>query len=164
VSISRNVSVVVLGLCAYAALAAHAGAGRAASPNAAQYVLIAAPTSVAISTAAVSISARGDVTIELSCPAGALEGCRGAVTITPRVGRSRGVPAGCRRDCRLGSARYEARAGRRTRVRVHISRSARSLLVRRRAVRVTVTATTVSGGHTTAVARTIVMRTRASRA
>jgi hypothetical protein len=150
-------SIVVLGLCAFAA--SRATATPAYAP-AAEYVLIAAPTSVAISSTGASISTRGDVTIELSCPAGAPEGCRGAVTITTRAGRSRGVPAGCGGGCRLGSARYAARAGQRTRLRVHISLRARRLLLRRRAVRVIVTVTTVSGGHTTAVARKIVLRTR----
>jgi hypothetical protein len=93
--------------------------------------------------------------------AGAPEGCKGAVTISPRGASVRGVPAGCGRGCQaLGSAPYQARAGLKTRVRVHISLRARRALLRHRAVRVIVTATTVSSGHTTTVHRTIVLRTR----
>jgi hypothetical protein len=166
----------VLGLLALGAFAFGAAPSLAATPSTpdaaasasaptyssgSEYVLIAAQTSVLISTRSAAIARNGDVLIELACMPGATEGCKGAVTIAPRGAPAPGVPAGCGRGCHpLGSARYRARAGLRTRVRVHISLRARRALRRHRAVRVIVTATTVSSGHTTTVDRTIVLRTR----
>lgn len=172
---ARTTIVAVLGVLALTAFAFGAGPGLAAMlptpPDAtasaftpthssgSQYVLIAEPTSVLIVTRSATVGRNGDVLIDLGCTAGGLEGCRGAVTISPRRASARGVPAGC--GCHaLGSARYHARAGRRTRVRVHISPVARRSLQRHRAVRVIVTATTVSSGQTATVDRTIVLRTR----
>jgi PKD repeat protein len=120
------------------------------------------PTPAVISTTAVTVTARGDALIEVSCPATAGDGCRGTITIRiaePRARRARALAARCGRGCRpLGSAKYEARAGQKTRVRVHIASYGRELLARRKAVRVTVTATNVSGGHTASVVRTITLK------
>jgi hypothetical protein len=120
------------------------------------------PTRVVISTRSVTITARGDALIEVSCPANARGGCHGRITIRLAEAHARGaraLAARCARGCRsLGSANYEARAGQKTRVRVHLSSYGRRLLVRRKALRVTVTATNVSGGQTATMVRTITLR------
>ena len=117
------------------------------------------PTPVALSTSSVTITARGDALIPVSCPAYARDGCRGTITIRlAKPHARRALAARCARGCRpLGSANYEARAGQKTRVRVHIASAGRQLLERRKALRVSVTATTVSGGHTASIVRTITL-------
>jgi hypothetical protein len=98
--------------------------------------------------------------ILVSCPASARTGCRGTITIKlaePNARRARA--ARCARGCRsLGSAQYEARAGQKLRVRVHMASFARKLLVRRKALRVTVTVTSVSGSQTATVSRNLTLR------
>jgi PKD repeat protein len=122
-----------------------------------------APTPVVISTSAITTTARGDAVIEVSCPVKANNGCRGTITIrlaepnAPRRARASRCARGCRA---LGSAQYEARAGQKVRVRVHIASFARKLLVRRKALPITVTATSVSGGRTATIARTTVLRAK----
>jgi YVTN family beta-propeller protein len=118
------------------------------------------PTPVGIFTSSVTITKRGDAVIPVSCPASARDGCRGTITIRlAKPQARRALAARCARGCRsLGSANYEARAGQMARVRVHIASVGRRLLVRRKALRVSVTATTVSGGHTASIVRTITLR------
>jgi hypothetical protein len=114
-----------------------------------------------ISTSAITTTARGDAVIEVSCPVKANDGCRGPITIrlaepnAPRRARASRCARGCRA---LGSAQYEARAGQKVRVRVHIASFARKLLVRRKALPITVTATSVSGGRAATIARTTILR------
>ena len=111
-----------------------------------------------------SITRNGDVLVRISCPATALSGCRGRITLSlakPRARRASAFAARCARGCRsLGSTNYEARAGQRVRVRVHMASFGRKLLARRKALRVTVTATTVSGGYTATTVRAIALRAR----
>jgi hypothetical protein len=124
----------------------------------------AAPTHVVISTSPVTITRRGDAVIEVNCPASATGGCRGTVTLKlaePRARRARAVAARCARGCRpLGSAKYEARAGQNVRVRVHIASFGRRALASRKTLRVTVIATSTSGGRTTTNVATIRLRGR----
>ena len=126
------------------------------------------PTPVVISTGSVTITARGDALIPVSCPASARDGCRGRITIVlaaPHARRARAVTSRCARGCRrLGSATYEARAGQKISIRVHIASFGRRLLLGRKALRVTVTATTVSGGHTATSVRTVTLRAHVRRA
>jgi YVTN family beta-propeller protein len=122
------------------------------------------PAAVLISSRPVTISARGDALIAVSCPVSARDGCRGTITIRlaePHARRARALAARCARGCRpLGSANYEARAGQTKRIRVHMASFGRKLLARRKALRVTVTATSVSGGYTATFVRTITLRAR----
>ena len=53
---------------------------------------------------------------------------------------------------------YEARAGQKIRVRVHVASLARRLLAYSKTLPVTITATVISGGHTAPTARTITLR------
>jgi hypothetical protein len=110
----------------------------------------------------VTTTAGGDALIQVSCPASARHGCTGTLTIRlaePHARRAQAVAARCGRGCRpLGSAKYEARAGQKTRVRVHIASYGRRLLARRKALRVNVTATSVSDGRTATTVRTITLR------
>jgi YVTN family beta-propeller protein len=121
------------------------------------------PTPVVISTSSVTVTARGDALIPVSCPVSARDGCRGTITIRLAKPHSRRARATrCARGCRaLGSANYEARAGQKVRVRVHMSSYGRRLLLPRKALRVTVTATSVSGGHTATIVRTVTLRAHA---
>ena len=109
-----------------------------------------------------SITRRGDAWIPLSCAATAQGGCHGTITIRlakPRARRARAVAARCARGCRaLGSSNYEARAGQKTHIRVHIASFGRRLLAQRKSARVTLTATSVSAGHTASAVRTITLR------
>jgi YVTN family beta-propeller protein len=118
------------------------------------------PTAPVIPTTPVSVDRHGVATLSLGCPANASGGCHGMVAITiaePPAGRARA--ARCGRGCRpLGTASYEARAGQKVRVRVHIASFGRRLLRRRHSVRVTLTATSVSGGHTATLTRAIVLK------
>jgi YVTN family beta-propeller protein len=123
------------------------------------------PSAVVLSGRPVTITARGDALIGVSCPASARNGCRGTITIRlaePRARRARAIAARCGRGCRpLGSAKYEARGGQKIRVRVHIASYGRRLLAHRKGLRVTVTATSAAGGRTTATVGTITLRARA---
>jgi YVTN family beta-propeller protein len=118
------------------------------------------PTAPAIPTTPVGVDRHGVATISLGCPANASGGCHGIVAITiaePPAGRARA--ARCGRGCRpLGTTSYEARAGQKVRVRVHIASFGRRLLARRHSVRVTLTATSVSGGRTATLTRAIVLK------
>ena len=123
------------------------------------------PTRVVISTSPVRISTHGSAPIVVRCPVSATGGCAGTLTIrlvqTPAK-RTRSVAARCGRGCRpLGSAKYEARAGQRITVRVHIASYGRKQLVRRKKLRVTLTAVTSSGGQTATAVRTISLKARA---
>jgi len=108
------------------------------------------------------MTARGDVVIPLSCPAAALGGCRGKITIQlaqPRVRRAHAFAARCARGCRaLGGASYEARAGSRIKVRVHIASFARRLLLRRGTLRVRLTATSIAGTKTATTSLAVTLR------
>ena len=108
------------------------------------------------------MSRSGDVWVRLSCPVSAVHGCRGTITITlvqPHAHHARAVAARCGRGCRkLGSAEYEARAGQKINVRVHIASFGRRLLTRSKTLPVTLTATVFSGAQTATSTRTITLR------
>ncbi len=75
--------------------------------------------------------------------------------ITPKRART----ARCARGCRpLGTTNYQARAGQKVRVRVHIASVGRRLLTHRRSVKVTLTATSVLDGRTATVTRSIELK------
>jgi hypothetical protein len=119
------------------------------------------PARVVLSVSSVTVS-HGVALIPLGCPASAVGGCHGRITITVQVAEPRARRAGaarCARGCRpLASSNYEASAGQRVRVRVHIASFGRRLLANRRSVRVTLTATSVAGGQTATVTRAITLR------
>lgn len=117
---------------------------------------------VSVATAPITVTSRGEAPIEVTCPAAAPGGCRGTITIhlsEPAAKRSSAVTSRCGRGCRpLGTANYEARAGKKVRVRVHIASLGRRLLRRHRSLRVTVVATSVTGGVRTTTTRTTTLR------
>lgn len=130
---------------------------RAAAPAAFSPPAMASP--LLIATRSLTVNRRGVALISARCAASAADGCRGTVTIRldePSAKRARALAARCGRGCRLiGSARYEARAGRRLDVRVHIASYARHLLAHRKRLRVTLTATSFPAGNTATVVRTL---------
>ena len=73
--------------------------------------------------------------------------------IERRIHRKRAVASLlCARGCRdLGKAKYEARAGQKVKIRVHIASYGRHLLGAGKDVSTTLTATSLSEGHTTTV-------------
>ena len=121
------------------------------------------PTSVVIAIRSLTVNRHGVASIPLVCPASAAGGCRGKITITytePRAKRARA--ARCGRGCRpLGTTNYDARAGQKVRVRVHIASFGRRVLTHHKSVRVTLTATSVSGAQTATVTRSIVLKSAA---
>jgi YVTN family beta-propeller protein len=120
------------------------------------------PARVLLPTTSLTITPHGNVLVPVTCPAHAPGGCRGTITIRlaqAHARRATAVAARCARGCRaLGTATYQARAGQRVHVRVHIASFARRLLARDGLLRVTVTATSVSHRKTASTARTINMR------
>ena len=124
-----------------------------------------APTRVLINIKSVTVNRHGVAVIPLSCPKSAADGCHGTVTITMRVAQPharRARAARCGRGCRpLGSANYEARAGNKISLRVHIASFGRRLVTRGKSVRVTLTATSVEGGQTATVTRAIALKAAA---
>jgi hypothetical protein len=126
------------------------------------------PAQVVISTTSLTVTAGGTAVTQVVCPASASGGCRGTVTlqlVEPRAKRSRAVAARCARGCRpLGSTPYEARAGQRITVRVHIASFGRKLLARRKTLRVSLIVTNVLGGHAASTSRTITLKVHARRA
>jgi hypothetical protein len=120
------------------------------------------PARVVLSVRSVTVKRNGVAVIPLGCPASAVGGCRGRITITIHIVEPHARRAGaarCARGCRpLAGANYEARAGQRIRVRVHIASFGRQLLTNRRSVHVTLTATSVADGQTATVTRAITLR------
>ena len=96
----------------------------------------------------------------MQCPASASGGCSGKITITmTTTNPKRARAARCARGCRpLGTTNYQARAGQKVRVRVHIASVGRRLLTHRRSVKVTLTATSVLDGQTATVTRSIELK------
>jgi YVTN family beta-propeller protein len=123
-----------------------------------------APTAVVISAASARLTAHGEVLIQLICPRSAVAGCRGTITLAlaqSRAHRHRARAARCARGCRsLGSGNYEASSGKRVRIRVHMASFGRKLAAQRKSLRVTVTATSVSGEQVATTRRTITLRVR----
>jgi YVTN family beta-propeller protein len=121
------------------------------------------PTAVRISVSSLTITARGEVVIPLVCPATASQGCRGTIRIRlaePRAKRA--AAANCARGCRsLGSAHYQARAGQKIQIRVHIASFARKSLRRRKTLAITVIATSVSGGSTVTTTHAVRLKSHA---
>ena len=120
------------------------------------------PARVLISIRSITINRHGVGVIPIRCPPSAVAGCRGRVTITVHVAEPRARHAGaarCARGCRpLASTNYEARAGQKIRVRVHIASFGRKLLRTHSSVRVVLTATSVAAGQTATLTRSIAMR------
>ena len=115
-----------------------------------------------IAISAVRIDSHGNVQIPLSCPATAATGCKGTLVITfieRRVHRKRAVASLlCARGCReLGKSKYEARAGQKVKVKVHIASAGRHLLGEGKNVTATLTATSLSEGHSTTVSHKLVL-------
>jgi hypothetical protein len=93
---------------------------------------------VSISGATLRLDRRGDVRLGVGCPAAAQTRCRGTVTLGSRLaGRVRSI----------GTTRFLIRHGKRTTVRVHLTRAARQAVRRRHhlAVVATVRATDAAG-------------------
>ena len=127
-----------------------------------------APVAVVISARSISVSSHAEVSLSVSCPADAVGGCHGRITLLldePTAGAGRAYAARCARGCRpLGSANYQARAGQTKRVRVHIASVGRRLLAQRKTLRVTLVATQVSGAHTATTELRVTLRAPARRA
>jgi Ig domain of plant-specific actin-binding protein len=120
------------------------------------------PVVVLISVTDVRVDKQGNAQIPLSCPASATGGCKGTLVITfseRRSHRKRAVESLlCARGCRqLGKAHYEARAGQKVKVRVHIASVARRVLAKGKDMTATLTATSVNEGTTTTVAHKLVL-------
>jgi YVTN family beta-propeller protein len=116
---------------------------------------------IVISPRSVAVTARGEVQLQLSCPASALGGCRGRITLLldEPSGRASGHAARCARGCRsLGSTTYEARAGQSERVRVRIAAVGRRLLAQRRRLRVMLLATQLSGSQSETIEVRLTLR------
>jgi hypothetical protein len=127
---------------------------------------------VHVSTSPATVGPRGNTWIALTCPASAQGGCHGTITVQLVGGQPSGSPSGharavesrCARGCRaLGSANYEARAGRKVRIRVHMASFARGLLARRHRLRVRLTVTSVAGARVTQTVATITLKARRHR-
>jgi hypothetical protein len=119
------------------------------------------PTPLVISITSVTVNRHGVALIPLRCPATAAGGCHGTITIAIRAETRtrRARAARCARGCRrLGTANYEARAGQKIRLGVHLSSYGRRLLTRHKTLQVTLTATSVYGEQRATVVRTITLR------
>jgi len=122
------------------------------------------PAHVSVSQQPLTLTASGYAVIRVSCPADAVGGCHGTVTITlgseapPRARRS-AFAAQCTRGCRkLGHTKFEARAGQTVNVRVHIASVGRSLLLHRHVLHVRVTITNSSALQTATTAVSLTLR------
>ena len=109
-----------------------------------------------------TVNRHGVATIPLRCPSSAGSGCSRTVTITVQVLQphaKRASAARCARGCRpLGTTNYQARAGQKVNVRVHIASFGRRLLSKKKSVRVTLTASSVADGQTVTVTRAISLK------
>jgi hypothetical protein len=116
----------------------------------------------------VAATPRGEVLLDVSCPATASGGCHGKITLLLDEGsahHARARAARCARGCRaLGNTNYQARAGQTKRVRVHMASYGRKLLAQRKSLRVTLIATSVSGSQTTSTEVKITLRAGARHA
>ncbi|HME01995.1 MAG TPA: hypothetical protein VKG38_03065, partial [Solirubrobacteraceae bacterium] len=123
------------------------------------------PIALVITFKSAIVNRHGEALIPVSCPAAAADGCRGTLAI--RLGGlpawdKRVVAARCGRGCRpIGGAHYEARAGRRLELRVHIASYVRQRLRRRKNMQVTLTATSFAEGQSVSVVHTFVLETSA---
>ncbi len=134
---------------------------------------------VYISSAPLTVARDGTVSIQITCPASALTGCRGTVSLTlipkpkPRAhgrkARGRAHAARCGRGCRpmtsrrsptvtLGSSRYVASRGHSGYAHMAMTRPARALIHRQHTLAVRVTVTTVVGGVTQTTTRNTLLR------
>jgi len=122
-------------------------------------------TPVVMTFKSVTVNRQGEALIPVSCPATASDGCEGTIAIRlggPPASVKRVFAARCGRGCRpIGSAHYEARAGRRLDVRVHIASYVRGRLRRNNPMRVTLTATSFAEGHSVTVVHTFALKTSA---
>jgi YVTN family beta-propeller protein len=120
------------------------------------------PTPVLISIRSVTVNRHGNAVIPVTCPASASAGCRGTITITVQIAQphaKRASAARCARGCRpLGTTNYQARAGQKVNVRVHIASFGRRLLSVKKSVRVTLTASSVAAGQSVIVTRAISLK------
>ena len=120
------------------------------------------PARLVLSVKSVTIRKHGIAPIPVLCPVSASAGCKGTLTIrlveAPLKG-TRVRAARCGRGCRpLGGAKYEARAGQRLTVRVHIASYGHGLFKKHSVLRVTLTAVTVAGGLTATSIDTISLK------
>jgi hypothetical protein len=132
--------------------------------------VVAPPPPVQVSPSApATIGPRGNVWVWLTCPRTARAGCHGTVTIQLAGGSSQGsrgrhthtITSRCARVCRaLGSATYQARAGQRIHIRVHMASFVRRLLTRQHSVAVRLTVTSVAGVGIARHTTTITLRSR----
>jgi YVTN family beta-propeller protein len=117
------------------------------------------PVDPLVTISSLTINASGVGVIPLQCPLSATGGCRGRVTLTAQIAPThalRASAARCARGCRsLGSATYEARAGQKISVRVHIASYGRRILRNKASLRATLTVSANAGGQSKTVSRTI---------
>lgn len=133
---------------------------KARSPHGAPVVRLA--QRVGVSSAPLAVGPRGNVLMSITCPRATRAGCKGTVTLTldlPRARGARAEAAFCARGCRpLGSGHYQARAGHKISVRVHIASFGRRLLAQRKTLAVSVVASNVSGGKLVCTRATLMLR------
>ncbi len=114
------------------------------------------PVVVLISVSAVRVDKHGNARIPLTCPATASGGCKGTLVLTFTERRVRGKKAIasllCARGCRqLGKSKYEAKAGQKVNIRVHVASFGRHLIGEGKDVTATLTASSIFEGRTTSV-------------
>jgi virginiamycin B lyase len=127
------------------------------------------PAATLVGAATVRVVA-GRAPMTVSCPATAIDGCRGTIvlraapTMAPSSSKKRkptGRASRCARGCRpLGQAKFDAKAGKRRRVSVKLSAAGRSALARAVRVKARATVATVIDGRSTTVTRTVTLRSR----
>jgi len=117
---------------------------------------------VGLSGAPLRVGPRGNAAMTMTCPRSTRSGCKGTVSLTlnlPHPRRTRAQAAICTRGCRaLGSEHYQARAGQKISVRVHIASFGRRLLAQRRVLHVSVVASNVSGGKLVCTVATLMLK------
>ena len=121
-----------------------------------------APPAVVLSISAVRVDKWGAVRIPLACPATATAGCKGTVILTlvvHKAHRKRAVASLlCARGCReLGKGKYEAKAGQKVKVRVHIASATHHQVDEGKTVTATLTATSLSEGRKTTVSQKLAL-------
>ena len=114
------------------------------------------PVVVLISISVVRVDKHGNARIPLTCPATATGGCKGTLVLTFTERHVRGKKAVasllCARGCRqLGKSKYEAKAGQKVNIRVHVASFGRHLIGEGKDVTTTLTATSIFEGRTTSV-------------
>jgi hypothetical protein len=103
-----------------------------------------APPAIAVPSNPVQVSAARTVVVVVRCPAAAITGCHGTITLRLGVRNAQliAVAARCGRGCRtIGGGSFSVAAGKTKRVKAHMTVSTRSLFGHRKSVVVAETTT-----------------------